>query len=81
MSDNVELIARLKADLAYHQGEADRITRESLDVDAPEGYSIEADTAESHHSGRVSALSDVINILAGREVKLYSETELTSAAR
>lgn len=71
------ILDRLRADLVYHQGESERITRENLDIDtADEGdYSIEADTEESYHAGRVSALFDAINILLGREVKLYSETE------
>jgi hypothetical protein len=75
-----DVVARLKADLEYHQNEAARITAESLDIDtAPEGaYSIEDDTAESYHSGRVAALNDALHLLAGDEVKLFSETEATA---
>jgi len=71
------LIERLKADLAYHQAEAAEITRDSLDIDTadPGAYSVEADCSESYHTGRVEALKDVINLLAGVEVTLYSETE------
>lgn len=69
------IIERLKADLAYHQDEAARITREELDVDAEGEYTIEADTAESYHTGRVEALSNAIDLLLGREVTLYSETQ------
>lgn len=70
------IIERLKADLAYHQAEAAAITHDALDIDtADEGaYSIEDDTAESYHSGRVAALADAINLLLGNEVKLYSES-------
>ena len=74
------IVARLKADLAYHQAEAERITRESLDIDTADesAYSIESDCAESYHSGRVGALTDALALLDGREVKLYSETEQPS---
>jgi len=74
------IVERLKADLAYHQEEAERITREVLDIDTAEdeAYTIEADTEESYHSGRAAAMQDAIDLLEGREVKLYSETESVS---
>jgi hypothetical protein len=73
--DLPSVIERMKADLAFHAEESARITRESLDFEATEAYTIENDTMESYHTGRVEAMSDALNLLLGREVKLYSETE------
>jgi hypothetical protein len=75
MNDITIIVERLKADLAYHQAEAERISEEHLDIDTSDDYSIEADCEESYHAGRVEALANVLDLLAGREVKLYSETE------
>lgn len=67
------LVERLKADRDYHAGEAERITEEHLDIDTSDDYTIEDDVTESYHTGRVEAIDNVINILLGNEVELYSE--------
>ncbi len=71
------VVARLQADLAYHQEQAERIARDELSIDtAPEGaYTIEGDTAESYHASRAETLNQVLLLLAGEDVVLYSETE------
>jgi hypothetical protein len=75
-----EIIERLKAVASYDAGEAERITREDLDIDtADEGaYSIESDTAESYHAGRAEAMYQAIDLLLGKEVSFYSETEASA---
>jgi hypothetical protein len=65
------LVERLKADLAYHQAERAALAIELSDLDEP--YSAETDTAESYHAGRIEAMDNVIRILLGEEVQLYSE--------
>lgn len=77
-TSTASVVSRLRADLAFHQAAAAQITRDELDIDtAPEGaYSIESDTAESYHRGRVEAITDVLSLLAGEERTLYSETEV-----
>ena len=76
-----EIKRRLRDDLAWHQAEAERITRDELDIDtAPDGaYTIEADTTESYHAGRAAALADALALLDGHDRVLYSETETTTA--
>lgn len=74
------LIERLRADLVFHQSESERITREWVDADASDPLLGARDAEENFHAGRVEALTDVINILSGREVKLYSE-EYTDSQR
>jgi len=71
-ADFESILARLKADLAYHQSKAAELAAE-LDVDSEVAYSAETDAAESYHTGRVEAMSNAIDILLGREVELYSE--------
>jgi hypothetical protein len=66
------LVERLKADVEFHQNERDRLAGELSDLDAP--YDIETGTAESFHSGRAEAIGNVLDILLGNEVELYSET-------
>lgn len=68
-------IERLKAGLRFDQAACEEITKTYLDVDSDEAYSIEQDTRESYHAGRVEALTNAIDLLLGREVTLYAETE------
>jgi hypothetical protein len=68
------VVERLKADLAYHQEQVEKLGVE-LDVDSDVAYSIETDTAESYHTGRVEALTNAIDLIIGRDVTLYSETQ------
>lgn len=60
----VDVRARLKADLEYHQAEGERISQ-----DAHEEF-----VDESYHAGYVEAMGNAVALLFGREVKLYSET-------
>lgn len=68
----VTIVPRLKADLAFHQAKRDELAEELSDLDEP--YDTETGEAEGFHAGRVEALGNVIDILLGREVELYSET-------
>ena len=70
------IVGRLRAEQAHHEAEAARITREYLDVDASEDYSIDMDAEESYHRGRAEALDDVIKLLHGEDVTLHGDTEV-----
>lgn len=71
------VVKRLKADLAYHQAERQRLAEEISRLEEP--YAAETDMAESYHAGRVEALDQAIRLLLGEEVTLYSETETATA--
>lgn len=66
------LVERLKADLEYHQNVRDQLAGDMSDLDV--AYDAETDTAHSFHAGRVEAMGNVLDILLGKEVELYSET-------